>query len=162
MNVAPTFVSNFKNKCETLDGFRKFQESVKHLYKSVLRVLDTLHKLEELKLSGKRIDFNTFGSKTAVESFKMTLIGAVLFDLPTDYTTIIQNFYSVSFKVFCNCGYPAFGTYDDRVALRGVIFTRVLRDDCNLGTEKVSCSEHPDQTLCNCMKALGAFDCVNK
>lgn len=128
-NVAPKFVNNFKDKCETLDGFRKFQESVKHLYSSVSKVLPTLHKLEELKNIDTKENLNIFGSKTAVESYKMTLIGTILFELPIDYSAIIQDFYSVSFKAFCSCNYPAFGKHINFIILISNKFIKIFYAD---------------------------------
>lgn len=111
-NVVPGFVDNFKEKCDTLEGFRRFQESVKHLYTSVSNILPLLHKLEELKRVDVPFERNLFGSKNAIESYKITLIGTILFDLPNGYTSIVQNFYCVAFKAFCNCGYPAYGEFN--------------------------------------------------
>lgn len=109
-NVVPNFTKNFQGKTEPLEGFRKFQESVKHLYCSVGKILPSLNKLEELKAEMKT-DSSIFGSKSVIEYYKMNLIGTVLFDLPEGYTNVIKHFYCVSFKAFCNCSYPATGVY---------------------------------------------------
>jgi len=109
-NVVPAFTKNFQEKTEPLEGFRKFQESIKHLYCSVGKILPSLSKLEELKLEMKT-DSPIFGSRSVIEYYKMNLIGTVLFDLPEGYTNVIRHFYCVSFKAFCNCNYPASGKY---------------------------------------------------
>lgn len=134
-NVVPKFISNFVEKCDTLEGFRRFQESVKHLYDSVEKVLPIMQKVEELKLvelvadqnstfgnADMDVDLNAFSSKSAVEAYKTTLIGTILFDLPSGYSSIVQNFYCVSFKAFCNCNYPAYSEY-----MRSYSESRVIR-----------------------------------
>ncbi|KAK7578045.1 hypothetical protein V9T40_010250 [Parthenolecanium corni] len=136
-NVVPNFTKNFQGKTEPLEGFRKFQESVKHLYCSVGKILPSLNKLEELKAEMKT-DSSIFGSKSVIEYYKMNLIGTVLFDLPEGYTNVIKHFYCVSFKAFCNCSYPA------------------------TGSQIIICSEHHGESQCNCINILRAFDCVNK
>lgn len=109
-NVVLNFTKNFQDKTEPLEGFRKFQESIKHLYCSVGKILPSLNKLEELK-SEMKTNSSIFGSRSVIEYYKMNLIGTVLFDLPEGYTNVIKNFYCVSFKAFCNCNYPPTGWY---------------------------------------------------
>lgn len=160
-NVVPMFIVNFKEKCETLEGFKRFQESVKHLYLSVANTLPLLQKLEQLKYVDSKLHTSAFGAKNAIESYKITLIGTILFDLPSGYTSIIQNFYCVAFKAFCNCNYPAHGK---SLGSMISIFTETVNSWFGFvsGGIIVKCSEHRDQSVCNCKKALGAFDCVNK
>lgn len=107
-NIVPKFIANFREKCETLEGFRRFQESVKHLFVTVSKTLPLLQKLEELRCVDSKLESSVFGNKNAIESYKISLIGTILFDLPNGYTSIIQNFYCVAFKAFCNCNYPAY------------------------------------------------------
>lgn len=105
-NVIPKFIENFNEEYNMLDGFRKFQESIKHLYNSVIQILPTLEKLGKLKQESD-IDFKIYGTENIIESYKITLIGTILFDLPERYTNIVESFYTVSFKIFCNCNYAS-------------------------------------------------------
>jgi hypothetical protein len=99
--IASEFWSKFSSRKTEIDGFERFKDAVDYLYSSLASFLSTLKKLEKLRLiSG--INRVIYGENTLLGTFKVIMTSTLLSQLPLTHQVITEDFYKVSFKVFCN------------------------------------------------------------
>lgn len=97
-HVAPKFWKYFKFITNEQQGFQDFQQAVNELYSSFDPVLPLIKQLEDLM---KNKEFN-YSSKNVNERFKLLVGATLLSQIPLHHDIIIEHFYKISFKVFCN------------------------------------------------------------
>lgn len=99
--IVPEFWSKFANRKNEMEGFSSFRDAVYCVYNSLILfgpVLDRLKKLRDLSGNHRIIH----GEKTVLGMFKVTVRSSLLAVLPLNHTVVTEDFYRVSFRVFCN------------------------------------------------------------
>jgi hypothetical protein len=99
--ITPDFWSRFSGRKTEIDGFERFKDAVDFLYKSLANFLPILEKLEKFR-SISRINRVIYGEDTLLGTFKVIVTSTLLSLLPLTHQIITEDFYKVSFKVFCN------------------------------------------------------------
>lgn len=99
--ITPEFWSRFSGRKTEIDGFERFRDAVDYLYSSLASFLSTLKKLEKLRFIS-RINRVKYGEDTLLGAFKVIMTSTLLSQLPLTHQVITEDFYKVSFKVFCN------------------------------------------------------------
>ena len=97
--VAPKFWKNFKVVSNEKQGFENFQRAVNELYSSFDPVLSLLNQLEEI-VKYEKYRYNM--KKNIKDQFKLLVGATLLSQIPLHHDVIIEHFYKISFKVFCN------------------------------------------------------------
>lgn len=101
-SIAPAFWKKFQNASGTDEdlGFKNFTDSVTALYANSSELLPQLKKLQ---LAGPcKNDCCPFSQTNVLDYFKLLIRATLLSQIPLNFTIIIEHFYKVSFKVFCN------------------------------------------------------------
>ncbi|XP_029034736.2 anaphase-promoting complex subunit 2 [Osmia bicornis bicornis] len=98
-NVAPTFWKQFVNTVDGQQGFEHFKNAVDGLYTSLTEFLPLLKRLEYL-IQTKVIQ--TTGENNILNQFKLIVRSTLLSQLPLRYEHIVEQFYKISFNVFCS------------------------------------------------------------
>jgi hypothetical protein len=99
--IAAEFWSRFSSRKTEIDGFEHFKDAVDYLYNSLASFLSTVEKLEKLRcISG--INRVIYGESTLLGTFKVIMTSTLLSQLSLTHQVITEDFYKVSFKVFCN------------------------------------------------------------
>jgi hypothetical protein len=99
--ITPEFWSRFSGRKTEIDGFERFKDAVDFLYNSLANFLPVLEKLEKFR-SISRINRVIYGESTLLGTFKVIVTSTLLSQLPLTHQIITEDFYKVSFKVFCN------------------------------------------------------------
>jgi hypothetical protein len=99
--ITPEFWSRFSERKTEIDGFERFKDAVDFLYTSLASFLPMLEKLEKFR-SISRINRVIYGEDTLLGTFKVIVTSTLLSQLPLTHQKITEDFYKVSFKVFCN------------------------------------------------------------
>ncbi|KAJ4430988.1 hypothetical protein ANN_19581, partial [Periplaneta americana] len=99
--IAPEFWSRFSTREDESDGFERFKDAVDYLYSSLANFLPVLEKLEKLRRNSgsHRV---IYGEETLLGTFKVIVTSTLHSQLPLTHQIITEDFYKVSFKVFCN------------------------------------------------------------
>jgi hypothetical protein len=99
--ITPEFWSRFSGRKTEIDGFERFKDAVDYLYASLANFLPILVKLEKFRsISGTHRVI--YGEDTLLGTFKVIVTSTLLSQLPLTHQIITEDFYKVSFKVFCN------------------------------------------------------------
>lgn len=89
--IVPAFWDAFKEKStDEREGFERFRNAMSTLYSSLSVYKDTLNMLKRLQCPNVDAEF-----KTAVQ-------GIMLARIPNNHQVLLHQFFSLSFKVFCN------------------------------------------------------------
>ncbi|GFG35378.1 hypothetical protein Cfor_00921 [Coptotermes formosanus] len=99
--ITPEFWSRFSGRKTEIDGFERFKDAVDYLYSTLTHFLPILEKLEKLRHIS-RIHHVIYGEDTLLGTFKVIMTSTLLSQLPLTHQIITEDFYKVSFKVFCN------------------------------------------------------------
>jgi len=99
--ITPEFWSRFCDRKTEIGGFEQFKDAVDYLYTTLTNFLPILQKLEKLRHIS-RIHRVIYGEDTLLGTFKVIMTSTLLSQLPLSHQTITEDFYKVSFKVFCN------------------------------------------------------------
>lgn len=99
-NVAPTFWKQFVNTVDGQQGFEHFKNAVDGLYTSLTEFLPLLKRLEYLVQT--KVIHTTIGENNILNQFKLIVRSTLLSQLPLRYEHIVEQFYKISFNVFCS------------------------------------------------------------
>jgi len=99
--ITPEFWSRFSDRKTEIGGFEQFKDAVDYLYTTFTHFLPVLEKLEKLRVIS-RIHRVVYGEDTLLGTFKVIMTSTLLSQLPLTHQLITEDFYKVSFKVFCN------------------------------------------------------------
>lgn len=131
-DIGPKFWNAFQNvSSEEKEGFEKFKNAVSELYDSLSQYENTLDMLRLLEC--RFID----------KEFKTLVHGLLLAKIPFDFELLLQQYFSLSFKVFCKADNKM--DHDDS-AEEGLCCS-----GCGLETDQ-----------CSCLEILTAFKETNK
>jgi hypothetical protein len=106
--ITPEFWSRFSGRKTEIDGFERFKDAVDYLYITLKHFVSILEKLEKLRHIS-RIHRVIYGEDTLLGTFKVIMTSTLLSQLPLTHQIITEDFYKVSFKVFCNTDKSATG-----------------------------------------------------
>ena len=99
--ITPEFWSRFSDRKTEIGGFEQFKDAVDYLYTTLTHFLPILGKLEKLRHIS-RFHRVIYGEDTLLGTFKVIMTSTLLSQLPLTHQIITEDFYKVSFKVFCN------------------------------------------------------------
>lgn len=99
--IVPRFWSYFTDREKESDGFEKFKNAVANLYCDLDKFFSVVSNLELLR-QGLEIERNVYGEKSLTNTFRVIVRALLHSQLPLSHPTIIEDFYRISFKVFCN------------------------------------------------------------
>ncbi|XP_021926586.1 anaphase-promoting complex subunit 2 isoform X2 [Zootermopsis nevadensis] len=99
--ITPDFWSRFSERKTEIGGFERFKDAVDFLYNSFSNFLPMLENLEKFRTIS-RINRVIYGEETLLGTFKVIVTSTLLSQLPLTHQIITEDFYKVSFKVFCN------------------------------------------------------------
>jgi hypothetical protein len=99
--ITPEFWSRFSGRKTEIGGFEQFKDAVDYLYTTLTHFLPILEKLEKLRHIS-RIHRVIYGEDTLLGTFKVIMTSTLLSQLPLTHQIITEDFYKVSFRVFCN------------------------------------------------------------
>jgi anaphase-promoting complex subunit 2 len=99
--ITPEFWSRFSDRKTEIGGFEQFKDAVDYLYTTFTYFLPVLEKLEKLRHIS-RSHRVVYGEDTLLGTFKVIMTSTLLSQLPLTHQIITEDFYKVSFKVFCN------------------------------------------------------------
>lgn len=99
--ITPEFWSRFSERKTEIGGFERFKDAVDFLYNSFSNFLPMLENLEKFRTIS-RINRVIYGEETLLGTFKVIVTSTLLSQLPLTHQIITEDFYKVSFKVFCN------------------------------------------------------------
>ncbi|XP_067004982.2 anaphase-promoting complex subunit 2 [Anabrus simplex] len=99
--IVPEFWSKFAGRENEFDGFERFKDAVKTMCKRLSEFSIVFDRLEKLRQYGD-IHRNVFGKETLNGVLKVLVRSSLHSQLPLHHPQIIEDFYKVSFKVFCN------------------------------------------------------------
>ncbi|XP_077299821.1 anaphase promoting complex subunit morula [Arctopsyche grandis] len=142
--VAPEFWKVFLHEREeAIKGFELFESAVEDLYDVLSRfgpMLERLEKLYELCPEKKLL----FGESDVIAGFKQIVRATLLSQLPLDFQHIIEDFYKISFNVFC--------------------FADTDSDQCELGEDMIHCGGcgYELENECQCQCIIHVFHETNR
>lgn len=99
--LVPAFWQRFKvheNRPHSSDAFK---EAVDSLYNSLALIVPVLQNLVLLRQTAQS-ERQVYGQSSLMESFKVMVRASLHSQLPLNYQAITEDFYRISFKVFCN------------------------------------------------------------
>lgn len=100
-DIVPAFWQHFtidESRCNSSDAFK---DAVDSLYKSLASTVPVLRSLVFLRQTAQT-ERLLFGHSSLMESFKVMVRSSLHSQLPLNYQAITEDFYRISFKVFCN------------------------------------------------------------
>ncbi|GLH11361.1 Anaphase-promoting complex subunit 2 [Gryllus bimaculatus] len=99
--IVPDFWSKFCKRENEMQGFESFRDAVYSVYNSLISFCPVFERLEKLRnISGIHRVVN--GENTLLGTFKVIIRSSLLSQLPLNHPKITEDFYRISFKVFCN------------------------------------------------------------
>lgn len=141
-DVVPAFWQHFtfdESRCTSSDAFK---EAVDSLFNSLACFVPVLRALVFLRQTAQS-ERLLFGHSSLMESFKVMVRSSLHSQLPLNYQAITEDFYRISFKVFCN--------------------SESKDSDQNESTEDIlqcaGCNQEID--LCQCQAIIKAFHETN-
>lgn len=98
--VIRPFWANFSTRQNEREGFHKFKEAINSLYTGLNMFTHSIENLEILrkKLGSDRI---LYGEKSLIAVLKSIVRSTIHAQIPLNSQIIIDDFYKISFKVFC-------------------------------------------------------------
>ena len=98
--VIRPFWSNFSKRQNEREGFHKFKEAINSLYNALNMFTHSIENLEILrtKLGSDRL---LYGEKSLISVLKSIVRSTIHAQMPLNSQIIIDDFYRISFKVFC-------------------------------------------------------------
>lgn len=140
--LVPAFWRNFTVNGSKSQGLEAFKEAVDSLHDSLASIVPILQSLELIRQTAQSVR-NVYGQSSLMETFKVMVRASLHSQLPLNYQTITEDFYRISFKVFCNA--------DSKEA------------DQNESSEDIlqcaGCSQEVE--LCQCQSIIQAFHETN-
>ncbi|XP_054275023.1 anaphase-promoting complex subunit 2 isoform X2 [Macrosteles quadrilineatus] len=140
--IAPTFWEKFTSRESENDGFEKFRKAVDFLYDSSLLYLPTIERMRQLR-SISSVNHPIYGEVSLVNAFKTIVRATLHSQLPLRYQVVTEDFYRVTFKVFCNMDKETDGNDSAEDVLHC--------EGCGVEVE-----------LCNCKSILEIFNDTNR
>jgi len=98
--IVPEFWRQFSKENET-DGPRAFQAAVDKLYNSLAGLVPMLERLDTLRQISNS-HWTVYGEHSLMATFKIMIRSSLYAQLPLNYKAITEDFYKISFEVFCN------------------------------------------------------------
>uniref|UniRef100_A0A1B6GF83 Anaphase-promoting complex subunit 2 n=3 Tax=Cuerna arida TaxID=1464854 RepID=A0A1B6GF83_9HEMI len=140
--IAPTFWEKFNGRETETDGFEKFKTAVDYLYDTLLQFLPIIERMKKLRAIAS-CNHTMYGEVSLINVFKVVVRATLHSQLPLRHQVVTEDFYKVSFKVFCNLDKDADGndSAEDVLQCGG----------CNLEVE-----------LCNCKSIINIFNETNR
>lgn len=109
-NICPSFCAKFTNRENENDGFEKFKTAVDDLYTRLSLFLPLLVKMETLR-NISNLRNSVYGEESLINSFKVIVKATLHSQLPLRHQIVTEDFYRISFKVFCNNDTSEVGMY---------------------------------------------------
>ncbi|RZF40821.1 hypothetical protein LSTR_LSTR003331 [Laodelphax striatellus] len=99
-NIVPKFWNYFEDGIVDGNGFETFRNAVDYLYHTAANFTTLLDRIHVMR---NHCDMNrlVYGEEGMYDTFKVILRSTLHAQLPLKYQTVIEDFYKVSFKVFC-------------------------------------------------------------
>lgn len=99
--IAPVFWVKLNDPDLESDNFEKFRAAVDYLYDSLLQYLSTVERMKQFQVQ-ESYDLRHYSQKSPINIFKLIVRATLHSQLPLRYQVVVEDFYKVSFKVFCN------------------------------------------------------------
>lgn len=100
-DIVPAFWQNFavtESRTHSLEAFKEAVDSLHDSLASIIPILQSLVLLRQTAQSERQV----YGQLSLMETFKVMVRASLHSQLPLDYQAITEDFYRISFKVFCN------------------------------------------------------------